>query len=159
MLHKTQVAPMISFLTDDMARCTLPPRLLLETLLTFHEILFPVTSVRDSKSHAALETMIQKQGFDTEARWIEFVRKVPDDMTFHYWGDRLTALYEVIKRPPPKNAIVAWFERHTSERNALTIAIIGLFLSALFGLLSFIVGLLQLILAWMAYKYPAESRP
>ncbi|KAH6987171.1 hypothetical protein EDB80DRAFT_782540 [Ilyonectria destructans] len=102
---------------------TLPPRLLLETLLTFHDVLFPVASVRDKKSRAALETMIQRQGFDAEGRWIEFVRATPAEMTFEYWGDRLSALHDVVKRPPPANAVVAWFERHTSERNALTVAI------------------------------------
>lgn len=102
--------------------------------------------------------MITKHGFDGEAEWIEFVRATPDDiMAFNYWGHRLAALHEIIKRPPPANAMVAWFERHTSERNALTVAIVGLFLSVLFGLLSFIVGLLQLILAWVAYKRPPAS--
>lgn len=98
--------------------------------------------------------MIQKHGFDAEGRWIEFVRATPSDMTFDYWGGRLSALHDIVRQPPPANAIVAWVERHTSERNALTVAIVGLFLSVLFGLLSFIVGLLQLILAWVAYKYP-----
>lgn len=116
-----------------------------------------MASVRDKKSRAALETMIQRQGFDAEGRWIEFVRATPAEMTFEYWGDRLSALHDVVKRPPPANAVVAWFERHTSERNALTVAIVGLFLSVLFGLLSFIVGLLQLILAWMAYKHPSAT--
>lgn len=75
-------------------------------------------------------------------------------MKFDYWGNRLSILHNVVQRPPPANAMAAWFERHTSERNALTVAIFGLFLSVLFGLLSFIVGLLQLILGWVAYKYP-----
>lgn len=140
--------------TNSFKRGTLPPRLLLETLLTFHDILFPVASVRDKKSRAALEILIRKQGFDAEGRWIQFVRATPEDMSFEYWGDRLSILHDVVKRPPPANAIVSWFERHTSERNALTVAIVGLFLSALFGLLSFIVGLLQLILAWVAFKSP-----
>jgi hypothetical protein len=96
--------------------------------------------------------MIQKHDFDPEGRWIEFVRATPAGMEFEYWGDRLLALSNLIKQPPPGNAVVAWFERHTSERNALTVAIVGLFLSALFGFLSFLVGLLQLILAWVAYK-------
>jgi hypothetical protein len=126
----------------------------METLLTFHDILFPVASVRDKKSRAALEAMIQKQGFDPEGRWIEFVRPTPSDMTFAFWGDRLSALHNVVRNPPPENAFIGWLERHTTERNALTVAIVGLFLSVLFGLLSFIVGLLQLLLAWAAYKNP-----
>ncbi|WDK08951.1 hypothetical protein CGRA01v4_00229 [Colletotrichum graminicola] len=98
--------------------------------------------------------MIRKHSFDQEAMPIEFVRPVPPDMVFEYWGNRLAKLHDVIRRPPPTNPVVSWFERHISERNALTVAISGLFLAALFGFLSFIVGLLQLILAWVAWKHP-----
>lgn len=99
--------------------------------------------------------MIRKYDFDLEGRWIEFVRPTPPDVTFDYWGDRLLTLYDLVKQPPLKNTIVRWFGRHTSERNALTAAILGL-LSAIFGLLSFIVGRLQLVLAVVAYKIPAK---
>ncbi|KAK0616427.1 hypothetical protein B0T14DRAFT_434869 [Immersiella caudata] len=142
---------------ESLKRGTLPPRLLVETLLTFHDILFPVASVSDKKSRTTLEAMIQKHDFDAEGRWIEFIRPTPADMEFEYWGDRLLALANLVKEPPPANAVVAWFERHTSERNALTVAILGLFLSALFGFLSVLVGLLQLILAWVAYRNPLVS--
>lgn len=149
--------PFLTSATKCVARGTLPPILLLETLLTYHDILFPVASIRDKKSRKALETMIQRHGFDEEGRWIEFVRATPADMSFDYWGERLSILHNFVHKPPPANAMVAWFERHTSERNALTVAILGLFLSVVFGLLSFIVGLLQLILAWVAYKYPPTA--
>ncbi|KAH8881806.1 hypothetical protein GQ53DRAFT_466617 [Thozetella sp. PMI_491] len=153
-LTKSKQEPLNLSFEESLKRGTLPPLLLLETLLTFHDVLFPVASVREKRSRAALEAMIQKNGFDPEARWIEFIRATPVDMNFEYWGDRLSILHDVVKRPPPANALVAWFERHTSERNALTVAIVGLFLSVLFGLLSFIVGVLQLVLAWVAYRYP-----
>lgn len=84
------------------------------------------------------------------------MRPLTPHMTFVYWGDRLANLYEVVKRPPPANSIVSWFERHTSERNALTIAMVGLFLAVLFGFLSVILGLLQLVVAWLAWKYPVS---
>lgn len=99
-----------------------------------------------------LKKLIKKEGFDPEATWVEFVRPIPDDLSFIYWGSRLNELYNVVKKPPPTNSLVSWFERHTSERNALTVAIIGLFLSVLLGLLSLIVGILQLIIAWLAWK-------
>jgi hypothetical protein len=101
--------------------------------------------------------MIQRKGFDPEGRWIEFIRPTPSDMGFDYLGDRLSALHDVVKNPPPENTVIGWLERHTTERNALTVAIVGLFLSVLFGLLSFIVGLLQLLLAWEVYKNPPGS--
>ncbi|KAK7750338.1 hypothetical protein SLS62_007746 [Diatrype stigma] len=108
---------------QSLRRGTLPPRLLLETLLTFHDVLFPVASIREKRSSASLENMIQKHGFDAEGRWVGFVRDTPVDMTFDYWGGRLSVLHNIVKQPPPANAIVAWVERHTSERNALTVAI------------------------------------
>ncbi|KAK3985216.1 hypothetical protein QBC44DRAFT_405346 [Cladorrhinum sp. PSN332] len=156
-LTKTKEEPLDLSFEESIRRGSLPPRLLLETLLTFHDVLFPVASIRDKKSRALLKTMIDKHSFDSEAEWIEFVRPTPEGMAFDYWGHRLAALHEIIKKPPPANAMVAWFERHTSERNALTVAIVGLFLSALFGLLSFIVGTLQLVLAWVAYKHPPAN--
>ncbi|KAK4225076.1 hypothetical protein QBC38DRAFT_280405 [Podospora fimiseda] len=151
-LTKTKEEPLDLSFEESIKRGSLPPRLLLETVHTFYGILFPVTNRRDKKSRALLKSMIRKEDFDSETKEIEFVRKASEDMTFHYWGHRLAALHEIIKKPPPANAMVAWFERHTSERNALTVAILGLFLSALFGMLSFIVGMLQFVLAWVAYK-------
>jgi hypothetical protein len=156
-LEKTRHESLDLSFEESLKRGTLPPKLLLETLVTFHDILFPVMSARDTRSLDTLKGMIKKNGFDPEGRWIDFVRNTPSDISFNYWGHRLEKLYELVKCPPPANAIVAWFERHTSERNALTVAIIGVFLSVLFGFLSFVVGLLQLILAWMIYDNPPAS--
>jgi hypothetical protein len=139
-------------LTD--LRGTLPPKLLFETLLTFHHILFPIATISDKRSHRLLRKLVQKEGFDPESQWIEYVREYPSEMVYEYWGGRLETLYNVVERPPPTNAVVAWFERHTSERNALTVAILGLFLAVIFGFLSVIIGILQLVVAWLAWKYP-----
>ncbi|KAH6962308.1 hypothetical protein BKA56DRAFT_597532 [Ilyonectria sp. MPI-CAGE-AT-0026] len=155
-LERTRDEPLDMSFEDSLKRGTLPPRLLLETLLTFHTILFPIASAGDKRSHSMLGKMIRKQGFDQEGKWVGFVRPLPPDMVYMYWGDRLAKLYEVVKRPPPTNPVVAWFERHTSERNALTVAILGLFLAVLFGFLSVILGLLQLVVAWLAWKYPVS---
>ncbi|KAK1984377.1 hypothetical protein LZ30DRAFT_747908 [Colletotrichum cereale] len=106
------------------------------------------------RSYSSLEKLIKKHSFDQEAMLIKLVRTVLPDMVFEYWGNRLAKLHDAIKHPPPTNPVVSWCERHTSEQNALTAAIFGLFLAALFGFLSFIVGLLQLILAWVAWKHP-----
>ncbi|KAI8716917.1 hypothetical protein NCS52_00986300 [Fusarium sp. LHS14.1] len=130
----------------------LPPRLLFETLVTIHCILFPVASIGNKRSMRLLKKLIKKEGFDPEATWVEFVRPIPDDLSFTYWGPRLAELHDVVKRPRPTNSLVSWFERHTSERNALTVAIIGLFLSVFLGLLSLVVGILQLIIAWLAWR-------
>ncbi|KAK2033893.1 hypothetical protein LX32DRAFT_689741 [Colletotrichum zoysiae] len=139
---------------ESLSLGTLPPRLLLETLLTVHTVLFPIIYTEDDKSYSLLQKMIRKHSFDQEAKLIDFVRTLPPDMVFEYWGSRLAKLHDAIKRPPPTNPVVSWLERHTSERNALMVAIVGLFLAALFGFLSFVVGLLQLILAWVVWKHP-----
>ncbi|RYP70709.1 hypothetical protein DL771_005313 [Monosporascus sp. 5C6A] len=136
---------------------TLPPRLLLETLATLHLVLFPIATKGNKRCRSLLKKLIRTGDFDAEAEWIEFVRPIPFDFTFMYWGDRLTKLHELVKRPPPSNAFVSWFERHTSERNALTVAICGLFLAVLFGFLGVVIGILQLAIAWLAWKYPVQS--
>lgn len=102
-----------------------------------------------------MDKMIDKHGFDPEGKWVGFVRPKPPNSEFEYWGNRLATLYDLVKKPPPTNAFISWFDRHTTERNALTVAIVGLFLSALFGLLGVLVGVVQVVLAWFAWKHPA----
>ncbi|KAI1404772.1 hypothetical protein F4819DRAFT_446314 [Hypoxylon fuscum] len=137
---------------ESLALKTLPPRLLFETLLSLHSILFPIASSGSKRSISLLRKCIRAQGLDSELLWFEYVRPIPSDFTFKYWGRRLEKLQELTKRPPPRNSLVSWFERHTSERNALTVAIIGLFLTALLGFLGVVVGMFQLVIAWMAWK-------
>lgn len=102
-------------MTSKNSRGALPPKLVLETLLTIHRISFPITE--DAKSDSFLTKMVKKRGFDPGAQFIGYVRLDYDrsDIEYEYWGDRLEKLYEVVRDPPPTNALVAWFERHTSE--------------------------------------------
>lgn len=116
-------------------RGTLPPQLLLETLDSIQYLLFP----GDEKASASLDKIIKKHGFDPSTQYFEdHIRELPENFEYRYWGCRLRTLLNIVDNPPPANHIVAWFERHTSERNALTVAILGLFLTALFGFLSMI---------------------
>jgi len=134
---------------------TLPPLLLLETLHSFHFILFPISTDRSGRSQRLLKSLIRKHNFDSNAKWDEGnIRALPENFSYQYWGCRLEKLHDIVKKPPPVNRVVSWLERHTSERNALTVAILGLFLSALFGLLSFIVGVGQLWIAIIAWQNP-----
>ena len=134
----------------------LPPQLLLETLYTIYRILLPL----DKKSAKFARKLVA----GSKGKAIEFdpdiltdnglIRQVSDVFELVYWNNRLSAIREIVKNPPPTNALTAWFERHTNERNALTVAIIGLFLAVLFGFLSFIVGIAQLVVSILAWKYP-----
>lgn len=85
------------------------------------------------------------------------MRFVPPDFKFVFWADRLRALEEITAKRPPRNKVVSWIERHTSERNALTVAIFGLLLAVLFGFLGLIVGIAQLVVSILAWKYPSSS--
>ncbi|KAK3386755.1 hypothetical protein B0H63DRAFT_500451 [Podospora didyma] len=126
----------------------LSSRLLLETLVSIHCVLFPVVDIGNRRSMRLLKRLIRKEGFDPEATWFDFVRPIPEDFRLH--------LYDAVKRPRPANSLVAWFERRTSERNALTVAILGLFLAVLFGPFTLVVGILQLVVAWLSWKYPSS---
>lgn len=80
--------------------------------------------------------MVREKAFDPDVNLVEgHIREIPNNFLYKYWGPRLLRLLEIVDNPPPANKLIAWFERHTSERNALTIAILGLFLSALLGFL------------------------
>jgi len=85
------------------------------------------------------------------------MRVIPPDFKFVFWGERLRTLEEITANPPPRNKVVSWMERHTSERNALTVAIFGLSLAVLFGFLGLLVGVAQLVVSILAWKYPTAS--
>jgi hypothetical protein len=145
-------------------RGTLPPQLLLEVLDSIQYLLFP----NDGRSFKSLEKFTEKYGFDPKATYFEsHIRTLPDEFEYKYLGDRLATLLRVVDHPPPANSIVAWFERHTSERNALTVAILGLFLTALLGFLSvyfhdishqgLLVGTVALVYGIMQYNVAVEA--
>lgn len=77
-------------------------------------------------------------------------RDLPHDFKLVYWTKRLRALQAVVDHPPPPNKIISWFERHSSDRNVLIVAVLGLFLSSLFGLLGFLVSVAQLVVSMRA---------
>lgn len=132
---------------------SLPPQLLLETLLTLYYILFPLSI--DQKSAKLARSLVRKRRFDPNLMIDDgSIRVIPADFKYVYWGERLRVLEAITANPPPGNKIVSWMERHTSERNALTVAIIGVFLAVLFGFLGFIVGIAQLVISVLAWKYP-----
>jgi hypothetical protein len=135
-------------------RGTLPPQLLVETLYSIYYILFPL--VTNKKSARLAKRLTRANGLDNWSGstfdpnlmvYDGLIRPLPADFKLVYWSKRLKALQAVVDHPPPSNKVISWFERHTSERNALTVAILGLFLTALFGLLSFLVGVAQLVVS------------
>ncbi|KAF2676772.1 hypothetical protein K458DRAFT_424526 [Lentithecium fluviatile CBS 122367] len=141
----------------SLAAGTLPPQLLDETLYTIYVILFPI-GINKKSLRFAKRLVRAERPFDRNLLAYDGpVHKLPANFKCVYWSRRLKALQALVEVRPPKNKIVSWFERHTSERNALTVAIIGLFLSALFGFLGLLVGILQVVVSIQAWKYPVQG--
>ncbi|OTB19400.1 hypothetical protein K445DRAFT_8441 [Daldinia sp. EC12] len=135
-------------------RGILPPRILRETLYSIYRILFPL----DEKSAKFARQLINEQDRRFDHSLLQdpgAIHPMSEPFQFAFWGKRLQRLEDVVAHPPPTNRLISWIERHTSERNALTVAIVGLFFAALFGLLGVMVGVAQLVLSYYAWKYPA----
>lgn len=124
-------------------RGTLPPRLLFEVLYTYHHILFPVSE--DRKSEQLLRRLIRKYDFDPQGEIEGHARQERRLDQLEYLGERIRILHGIALNPPPTNRAIAWAERHSTERTAIIIALISLVVAAVSGVLSFVVGLLQLL--------------
>lgn len=86
-----------------------------------------------------LTRLINTASFDPNAISQHYLHVSPDGFKYHYWL-------------PVVSRISKWLERHTAERYILSIAIFGLFLNALFGLLSCLIGAAQLYVAILTLK-------
>lgn len=130
--------------------------MLLETLLTLHYVLFPVST--DKRTARFTKSLVRKRKLDPDLMIDSgSIRVIPADFKFVFWAERLRILEGITANPPPRNKVVSWMERHTSERNALTVAIFGLFLAVLFGFLGLLVGIAQLVVSILAWKHPSSS--
>jgi len=163
-LHTGYLKTVLSFAKDDLdidgtlkAGYNLPRQLSLEVLVTTSMILFPVG---DEKSYDILEKLAEDsprvdiQCLNGSKTMYEVDRA--GDFEYHYFANRICDLHQLILHPPPANALMAWVQNHTSERNVLWIAILGLFISAFFGLLGFITGVIGCVLAWKQLQQGAN---
>ncbi|CAG9993863.1 unnamed protein product [Clonostachys byssicola] len=131
-----------------------PVQLLYETIHSLQQLLF---RRHDNKSKAILKELINEEGFDSECEVYDGYRPLDgDDFTYTYWGERMRKLEAALANPPPRNKLEAWLQSQTSERNALFIALVALFISIFVGLLSLGLAGFQTWIAWMAWKYPVK---
>ncbi|KAL4886117.1 hypothetical protein BJY04DRAFT_213652 [Aspergillus karnatakaensis] len=149
-LRHAKGQPLDQSASESLKMGMLPPQLLLETLHTIHSILFPIMNDKTGKSSELLKDLIAKHGFDPNAIWDTGL--ISDGFRYQYWNQRLEILYRLVINPPPRNRLARWVERHTSERNALTVALIALFLNAFFGMMACLIGGAQLAIAILAWK-------
>jgi hypothetical protein len=82
------------------------------------------------------------------------IREIPAEFQYRYWGSRLVKLHNLVLSPKPQNRIGQWVQSHTSERNALYVAIIGLFLAVFFGFLGVVISIIQTWISYQAWKHP-----
>ncbi|KAK4450977.1 hypothetical protein QBC34DRAFT_378802 [Podospora aff. communis PSN243] len=152
--------------STSIPRGTLPPQLLLETLYTIYFILIPLFRDPTGKSHRLAKKLVKgrtypgQEKFDPDLLIYDgLIRQKADldDFKLVYWAKRIRALQGIVHNPPPSYKIISWIERHTSERNALTVAFIGVFLAVLFGLLGLMVGIAQLVVSILAWKNPVSQ--
>lgn len=110
----------------------------METLYTIYFILLPLS--RNIKSYSLATKLVNRRArpgrerFDPNLLVYDgLIHPTVDIRNFElvYWAKRVRALQAIINNPPPAYKVISWIERHTSERNALTVALIGVFLAEL----------------------------
>lgn len=132
---------------------TLPPQLLVETLYTLQAVLFPSI---DPESAHILDELVDRRGFDpdcAEYEGYELFQDPPPEFQFTYWGERLAHLHQLMSRRPPRNKLERWFHRHSTEGNALFIALLALAISILVGIVSIALNCVQIWITWYTWKY------
>ncbi|KAL3960399.1 hypothetical protein ACCO45_005516 [Purpureocillium lilacinum] len=151
--HETK--PLSIGLKESLKRGALPPQLLVETVHSLQGILFPSV---DPSSAAILDELIAKRGFDPHCALYEGYKlflEPPEDFEYVFWGERLAHLHHMLTSRPPRNMLERWFQRQSSEGNALFVALLALLIGILVGIVSIILACVQVWIAWMAWKHPA----
>lgn len=77
---------------------------------------------------------------------------------FPHWGRRLQALYDEADEPTPSSALEKLAEGKRANWRTYWIAVIALVLAAVFGLLSVVLGTLQLWVAWCQWQVPSGGK-
>ncbi|KAK3318934.1 hypothetical protein B0H66DRAFT_558427 [Apodospora peruviana] len=141
-------------LRESLEAGTLPPQLLVETLYSLQGVLFPSV---DPASAQILDELIDKWRFDPECAEYDGMPQRSSNFRFIYWGERMAHLHQLMTRRPPRNKLERWFHSHSTEGNALLIALVALAISIVIGVVSIGLNIVQIWLTWMAWKYPSAS--
>ncbi|KAJ3473001.1 hypothetical protein NLG97_g10581 [Lecanicillium saksenae] len=144
----------------------LPHQLLLETLASIQQILFPPS---DRRSRHLLRTLISSAGFDPDAARYESATIRPrggggdytsstssgaTPLRYVYLAERLEDLYEETLNPPPDGWLDQVLERKSGKRHVMCITIAGFVVALLLGVLSLVAGVFQAVIAYLAWKNP-----
>jgi hypothetical protein len=130
-----------------------------ETLHSLQTVLFPSV---DERSRRILQDLIKKGRFDEDCARYEgykLFHDTPEHFRYLYWGERMAALHDKLTATPqnrPRNRLERWLERHSSERNALIVALFALLITLITGIISVILGAVQVWITYQAWKYPTH---
>lgn len=140
----------------SLSRGALPRQLVLETLYSVQEILFPLN---DEKSKALLRSLVSKERFDPDCIDYEsasFRSKSEGNIGYYYWGARLADLYEELENPTPRSWVEIWLERKSGARYVMLATLIGVVFAVLLGIASLAVGGYQAWVSYQAWKHPVN---
>lgn len=143
--------------------CTSPclPRLVaLEALYTIH-LLF---SHSQESAKKLIKKLQEEQDFDRDFGYFgtadksEYPHEKACVAQFPVWGSRLRDLWDEIRDPSPRTTVDNWLERMSKSRYTAMIAIIGLVTTVVVGVLTLVVAVLQLWIAWRQWVEPSDSQ-
>ena len=136
-------------MTDNDLSGALPRQLALECLDSIQKILFPLS---DSKSRSLLQSLISTSAFDPDCLRFDFVsirNNEEEEVAYHYFGAKLTDLYEELINPTPRGWVEKWLERRSGARYVMMATLIGVVFAVVLGMAGLAVGAYQ---AWVGYQ-------
>lgn len=138
-------------------RGVVPPELIIETLATLKEVLFP----DDADSQSILRTLISRNKFDPDlVRIVDspvYLSATNAPISYQYWGSRLMDIYEEIENPTPRSFYEKWLERKSGARHVMMATLVGVGIAIVLGILSLGVSIFQAWVGWQQWQHPIES--
>ncbi|KAI3324286.1 hypothetical protein HD806DRAFT_494619 [Xylariaceae sp. AK1471] len=140
-------------------QCALLPRqLLLETLDSTQQILFPL---HDAKSKRLLSSLImnKKYKFDADTGKFEFgaIRSAGEEtISYMYLADRLDELYQAMQNPRPRSWLDKQLQRRSGARYMMLATLVGVVLAVLLGMAALALSAFQTWIAYQAWKHPVS---
>ncbi|OAA63787.1 hypothetical protein ISF_04496 [Cordyceps fumosorosea ARSEF 2679] len=131
----------------------LPRQLLLETLSSVQQILFPPS---DARCRQLLRTLVDSAGFDPDAARYELasVRRRGERARYVYLAERLEDLFEEARHPRPDGWLDRALERRSGKRHVMCATVVGLVVALVLGVGSLAAGVFQAVVAYLAWKNP-----
>ncbi|KAI9711580.1 MAG: hypothetical protein M1820_002145 [Bogoriella megaspora] len=136
----------------------IPRQLALEVIDSIQKILFPLT---DPKCRKMLQQLVSTSNFDPDCLRFESASiRSPEeqDITYTYLGTRLADLYEETQNPKPYSLLDKWLERKSGARYTTLVALIGIAIAILLGLLTLVVSIYQAYISYQAWQHPVSNR-